>query len=129
MKAHYTMLPQHQSWKLFQRLEQPNEIRGMSAAELGAQKEKLWNAEIDSEKHKTEESSHSRACAAASAQQLQAEKALTQWDVAQRRKTPLALIQRVEDNTLPDFTYYELYRLGNGSRLKHLLKSLSFLST
>jgi hypothetical protein len=54
------------------------------------------------------------------AQQLRTEKSLTQREVAQRGKSPLALIQRSEDNTLQNFTHYELCRLGYGLRLKPL---------
>ncbi|HEY6845629.1 MAG TPA: hypothetical protein VI320_05385, partial [Terracidiphilus sp.] len=33
---------------------------------------------------------------------------------------PIAMIQGIEDNTLQNFTHYELYRLGYGLRLKPL---------
>jgi transcriptional regulator with XRE-family HTH domain len=54
------------------------------------------------------------------AQQLRTEKGLTQREVAQRGKSPLVLIQRIEDNTLQNITHYAFYRLGYGLRLKAL---------
>jgi hypothetical protein len=122
------MLTRHQFWKLFfQRLEQLAELRGMSAAEFEALKEKLWNAKIQAEKDDAEESHHYRASVACAAQQLRTEKGLTQREVAQRGKIPLALVQGIEDNTLQNFTHYELYRLGYGLRLKPLAEVAELL--
>jgi hypothetical protein len=128
MRTKYTILTRHQFWKLFfQRLEQMAELRGMSAAEFEALKEKIWNAKGEPEKDKAEESSHYRACVAAAAQQLRTEKGLTQREVAQRGKIPLQLVQGIEDNTLHTFTHYELYRLGYGLRLKPLAEVAELL--
>ena len=121
MRTDYPMLTRHQFWKLFfQRLEQMAELRDMAGAEFEALKEKLWNAKGEAERDDTEESHHYRACVAAAAQQLRTEKGLTQREVAQRGKIPIAMIQGIEDNTLQNFTHYELYRLGYGLRLKPL---------
>jgi hypothetical protein len=127
MRTDYPMLTRHQFWKLFQRLEHLAELRGMSAAEFEALKEKLWNAKIGAEKDDAQESHPYRASVACAAQQLRTEKGLTQWEVAQRGKTPIAMIQGIEDNTLQNFTHYELYRLGNGLRLKPLAEVAELL--
>jgi hypothetical protein len=122
------MLTRHQFWKLFfQRLEQLAELRGMSAAEFEALKEKLRNAKIGAEKDDAEESHRYRASVACAAQQLRTEKCLTQREVAQRGKSPLVLIQRIEDNTLQNITHYALYRLGYGLRLKALAEVAELL--
>ena len=128
MRTDYPMLTRQQFWKLFfQRLEQRLEFRGMSAAEFEALKEKLWKAKNVVAKNDTEESRHYRASVACAAQQLRTEKALTQREVAQRGKIPLALVQGIEDNTLQNFTHYELYRLGYGLRLKPLAEVAELL--
>jgi hypothetical protein len=128
MRTNYPMLTRHQFWKLFfQRLEQLAELRGMSADEFEALEEKLWNAESGAEKDDAEESHHYRASVACAAQQLRTEKSLTQREVAQRGRIPLAQIQGVEDNTLLKFTHYEFYRLGYGLRLKPLAEVAELL--
>ena len=110
------MLNRHQFRKLFfQRLEQMAELRGMSAAESEALKEKLWNAKGEAERDDTEESHHYRACVAAAAQQLRTEKGLTQREVAQRGNIPLHLVQGIEDNTLQKI--YALRTLSTRLRL------------
>ena len=112
MRTDYTALTKHQFWKLFfQRLEELDELRGISAAEFEALKEKLWNVKGESEKDKAE-SSQNRACAAAAGEQLRIEKGLTRREILQRGRIPLHLVQGIEDNTLQKFTHYELYRLG-----------------
>jgi secreted Zn-dependent insulinase-like peptidase len=128
MRTDYPMLTRHQFWKLFfQRSEHLAEFRGMSTAEFEALKEKLWNAKSAVAKNDTEESRHYRATVACAARQLRTEKGSTQQEVAQRGKIPLALIQGIEDNTLQNFTHYELYRLGYGLRLKPLAEVTELL--
>ena len=128
MRADYPMLTRREFWKLFfQRLEQRPEFRGMSDAEFEALKEKLWNAKSEVAKNDAEESHHYRASVACAAQQLRTEKGLTQREVAQRGKIPHALVQEIEDNTLQNFTHYELYRLGYGVCLKPLAEVAELL--
>jgi hypothetical protein len=54
-------------------------------------------------------------------------KGLTQREFVQRGKSPLAMIQRIEDNTLQNITHYALYRLGYGLRLKALAEVAELL--
>jgi hypothetical protein len=124
MRTDYTMSTRHQFWKLFQRLEPLVELWGMSAAESEALKEKLSNVKGEFEKDNAE-SSDNRACAAA--QHLRIENSLTRLETLQRGRIPLHLVQGIEDNTLQRLTHCELYRLGDGLRLKSLAEVTEFL--
>jgi hypothetical protein len=128
MRTDYPILTRHRFWKLFfQRLEQRADLRGMPAAEFEALKEKLWNAKSVAERDDAEESHHYRGSVASAAQPLRTERGLTQREVAQRGKIPLHMVQGIEDNTLQQFTQYELYRLGCGLRLKPLAEVAELL--
>jgi hypothetical protein len=125
MRTAYPILTQHQFWKLFfQRVEKLAKLRDVSADELETIKQKLWNVKGRPEEDYAKNPRY-RACIATAARQLRTEKGLTQQEVAQRGKIPLALVHEIEDNTLQNFTHCELYRIGS---LSLLLKSLSFFS-
>ena len=99
MRTTYPMLTRRQFWKLFfQRVEELGKLRGISVDELEAIKQKLWSVKGQpGDDHAN--NPRCRACIAAAARQLRTEKGLTQRDVAQRGKIPLALVQGIEDNT------------------------------
>jgi hypothetical protein len=127
MRTAYPMLTRHQFWKLFfQRVEKLAKLRGISADELEAIMQKSRSIEGRPEDDHAKNPRH-RACIATAARQLRTEKGLTQRDVAQRGKIPLALVRGIEDNTFHNFTHYELYRLGYGLRLKPLAEAAEFL--
>ena len=127
MRTAYPMLTRRQFWKLFfQRVEKLAELRGISADELEAIMQKARSIEGRPEDDHAKNPRH-RAFIATAARQLRTEKGLTQRDVAQRARIPLALVRGIEDNTFHNFTHYELYRLGYGLRLKPLAEAAELL--
>jgi transcriptional regulator with XRE-family HTH domain len=117
MRTTYPMLTRHQFWKLFfQRVEELAKLRGISADELEAIKQKLTSVK-GRPKDDHAKNPRYRACIATAARQLRTEKGLTQREVAQRGKISVALFQGIEDNTLQNFTHSKFYRIGYGLRL------------
>jgi transcriptional regulator with XRE-family HTH domain len=105
-------------------LEQLAERRGTPAAEFEALKEEALSAKrVPTES----DTSNYRKYLSAAAQQIRIEKGLTQREVARQGKIPVALVQGIEDNSVSNFTHYELYRLGYGLGLKPLAEVAELL--